>query len=295
MTQVGGEEQNSTGPRPLRSVLFGTTRRAIASVVAGIVALSSAVSGIETIYEASASILSTGQPSDYPKEGEIDIALPLSETPMPGIAGSKLGWGDASGGRIAIPYTVESPAWTTPSFNRFVDVPSTGDSRRYMQVRVDPRPEPNDYKGFGSRDLTLSQAELRIATRIVVSNDTGPSSLADCQGGNIGPFAKNSRVRVATYSSADGRRHVIRSWVTGSNTDPGWVTDAVLVRTDEGSDLAFDPAGSRDYIQHPLRRDVLNLADAFTPGGVQVGIDGSLGACWENRQWLVFQFRVVTR
>jgi hypothetical protein len=229
-------------------------------------------------------LLDRGKASPTRAASGIDAGLAKAETPLPGHASPTLGYGDAVGGREIRPYTGNTPTAATPLINSFVDVRydifDDGDERRYMAAASAEanaeRPEPIRF----SRIATLAGGQVAWV-RAVIDNNAAP--VEDCENPQGSAVALNTRLRATVWSSEDAKQHVIRTWISSSNAQPHWVTDAVLIRSERPAQLVLDMKRSDLYQAKPVSALDRVAKDIFEGGGMAVGTEGRVGSCWENR------------
>lgn len=214
-------------------------------------------------------------------DARLDRPLTASETPVPGSATGILGFGDSIGGRPTIPYLGTEAVPTVPVLNAFTDLPSNEDERRFVlasripSVDVPLTPRDVDY----GRHVSVGESGL-IAVLVRMDNNAEPPP--DCDVLEHRSTARNLHVRLADWTDKRTGEHVLRAWVSTDNSEPRWVTDAVLI--DAPSPGSFAVARARIYRKAPSV-DKVPLSGAeqlFEPGGAQIG-DGLLGGCWDNR------------
>lgn len=220
----------------------------------------------------------------------IDRLLPRDRTPAPGVASGVLGFGDANGGRTPIPYAGEwTSAPASPTFNSFVDLESApfGDERKFVGVKP-IRGTRYARSPKYSRLLELPPGRNLFA---VVYVDNNAANVENCAAPRGPRVAFNTRIRVAIWRGGDGKRHVLRAWISANNAFPAWVTDAALVTTREPASLELVPSRSSVFRDEPKSASTSVTRAVFREGGMPIGTDGQLGSCFINRLWVQLVFR----
>ena len=222
----------------------------------------------------------------------VNQELPRERTPAPGVVGPVLGYGDANGGRTAIPYTAEDTyPPDTPVLNSFVDLetlpPPFNDERKFVAVKA-VRGTHNSREFRWTRIATVP-AGRNALVRVYINNNA--RNVPDCQAPDGLSVAVNTRLRVGVWRNGGGKRHIIRAWVSANNAFPRWVTDAVLVRTHDKARLVLDIRHSQIWRDAPATATKRLSAKVLSPAGMAIGTDGALGSCWENRNWVALVFR----
>lgn len=215
--------------------------------------------------------------------------------PAPGDADDRLGWGGQDGSREAMPYTERADVGSEIRFNSFVDVPSLegvgGDERAFVVLKTSrgdatthPPPEVSSWDHRQRAD----PGEL-VWVRVYVHNNANPQ--ADCSVLSGSTIATNTRLRMGAWSSATGRDHVIRAWITSDNAS--WVTAAAHLNTPVPARLEYVSGLATQWMAEPRLDDRDSDLQPLQPGGTLIGDAGRLGGCWENRAWLIIPFRVA--
>lgn len=237
---------------------------------------------------------STTSDDSEPPDLDVNRALSLGATPTPGLNEGVLGWGDELGGRPTYSYD-RPPAGldSTPGLNAWVDVPhGVDDERPFLTARVGASGQAWHNVHRGQRIVTVEEGQAAWL-RVYAGNST--YALDNCSKMEGEYVARDVTVSLAMWKDpAANGRFVVRAWLTGSNTKPTWVTDAIVIYSSSG-ELTYDATQSF-YYQQPLASDGTPLetnserdgrhsltGDPFLDGGTQINEAGDLGSCWTNR------------
>lgn len=261
-------------------------------VVAAFLALAAAVGSVWVLAELSQPADTTPSLAELARKANRQLSYEL--TPPPSTAASVLGFGDGKGRRAVYPYTSQGWASRAPRLNSYVDLQSgppasKGDERQFIGVKA--MPFGVKYQEGNWRRSAAIPSDKRVGLHIYINNSAPRQP--DCSTWKkVEWLATNVRLRLAVWSAPEGRLHVIRAWIASDSTTPRWITDAVAVRTDASTRLAFDPHASWQYAYLPLGfrgRPALNSTDVLKPGGMKVG-HGWIGGCYANRVYVILFF-----
>lgn len=78
---------------------------------------------------------------------------------------------------------------------------------------------------------------------LLVKMDNNAEAPPDCTNLDHRSTARNLHLRLADWRNPKTHQHVVRAWISTDNSDPRWVTDAVLI--DAGAAGSFDVARAR--------------------------------------------------
>jgi hypothetical protein len=221
---------------------------------------------------------------------EAERPLSLNQTPLPGETRPVLGFGDELGGRRTFQYVNTTPVPGYPILDSFLDSPEhVGDER--MFVRVETGPRWYAHRPHWMKPAAVADPNALVFVWLYAANDAPEEpNCKDLVGSTI---AKNVRIRLAVWNSANNRLHVVRGWISADNAYPKWITDAAAVITSKAAPLSFDATDSWQYSLSPsqfAKEAPLPNQDFFDAGGMELSSDGLLGSCWANRWAMVFAF-----
>lgn len=293
---VGTETQTGWWPPPRRRVLQAIVGGVIAACIVAAVIVG-------------AGLVSDGQGAESPSlttlSGQADRALARAETPEPGEISDTLGFGDSAGSRETIPYVWDAASQKTPTINSMIDtshpVGNGHDERRFLSVDVVSPSPINLQSAFrdrvevgGTRRVTRLRFGHVARVSVYVANNAADQP--DCGSLTGATVAHEVVLRIRIWTSSDGSLHIVRAWVSGENTEPRWVTDAIAILTGDGVRLRPDAWLSSKSRDVPRLLELNQPVAAFAPGGDRVGEfisphDARLGACERNRVSYQFGLR----
>jgi hypothetical protein len=266
-------------------------RGALALAFAFLLGVGATTEAVESIATTASRIWPGGVGASAPAPDELNVALPAVDTPNPGAASSRLGFGDSEGGRALIVYTPDMKYLAEPALNTITDTTTLSDERAFVGARWLSSATDASTKRLYERYVDARERPY-VAVRFVLSNNADADGPCDV---TTGPTAvRGVRVRGAVSDAGNGR-HVLRIWVlfsTDTQPDVRWITDAVVVDIPDGASLAHLPDAASVYRQLPRTATRLTKAEElFTSGGMEL-LDGSVGPCWENRLFGLLKFEV---
>lgn len=228
-------------------------------------------------------------------------SLSLSEVPQPSAVTDVLGFGDSSGGRRTFAYTSvnDQPIVADePTINALVgisnELPTGEDERAFMGVAALSTRRPRD--GKLDKYVRVERADTPFVAVRVVLNNYGPEAACEAPSGEA--VASGARLIARVWDSSDGRRHIIRTWITyyggkATASDQSWITDAVEVVT--RPDVRLQRVARSGL----LRREkpemaVTDFGASVAEAGGQLLGDGLLGSCWINREGANLVYSLVS-
>jgi hypothetical protein len=287
------EESDQDGPSTgashptLRASRLSRLGRGLAGALGFTAALFAVVAGIRSF-----------EPGSGPRQGSppgLERELSQPETPVPSEATSQLGFGSATGPRTAIRYAVITPVPATPTLDSMSALLyGEGDERKFLRVRASAPTVSWPARAVARARYATAAAGDDIWVHVLVDNNASPQTSCATPSSRQPAVARNTRLSVAIWNSVNKHDHVIRAWLSADNASPPWITDAVQVSTNHAGTLEFDRYGSSLYSVLPrgyAPPRPLDSASAMQPTGMLVGPGGLLGSCWQNRVYVVLEFR----
>jgi hypothetical protein len=151
-----------------------------------------------------------------------------------------------------------------PVFDSFINTPSYGDERSFLDARLAEAMAAGSYKDVV--DLSGTKAGQRLVVRLYVNNDANEK---------YGPktTAHNTKVRLTVPTgSAEGLR--VRGYISANNASPGEVEDTVDFVSDRPFRLRL-VSGSAAMYRNDQRKQY--LSNSITTDGALVGVASTDG------------------
>lgn len=170
-----------------------------------------------------------------------------------------------------------------PVFNSFINTPSYGDERAFLDARLMESTAMGSYKNVV--DLSGKEAGQRLVVRLYVNNDAneiyGPKTTAH-----------NTKVRLAMPTgSAKGLRVV--GYISANNASPGEVEDTVDFVSDRPFRLKFVPGSAVMYRDDQSKQ---YLSTSITTDGALIGAtsaDGEFPAGFDKDAQIQAQLEIL--
>lgn len=176
-----------------------------------------------------------------------------------------------------------------PVFNSFINTPSYGDERAFVDARRSDQTAAGSYKNV-LPDVTKGSKE--IVVRMYVHNNANsytnclPAHLND-QGvctqidNDAKGIAKNTKVRLA-LPNVEGNALRAVGYISADNATPGTVEDTVDFTSTENFTVAYKPGSAIIYSNGPVNGQ--HLSDSIVTTGAPIGYDalnGILPGCFQ--------------
>lgn len=175
-----------------------------------------------------------------------------------------------------------------PVFNSFINTPSYGDERAFLDARRTDQTASGSYKNVLS-DVT--QGSREVIVRMYVHNNANGTTNASGEG-----VAKDTKVRIdlpeATASSLR-----TRGYISASNATPQLVEDTVDFTSGEAFSVAYIP-GSATLVNNQGFKNGVALNDSIVTTGALIGddaLDGQLPGCFEYEAIVQIRVKVTPK
>ncbi len=159
-----------------------------------------------------------------------------------------------------------------PVFNSFVNTPSYGDERMFLDARRSDQTSEGSYKNV-LPDVTDGSKEVVIRT--YVHNNANQTTNASGAG-----IAKNTKVKIL-LPTAEGNALRARGYISADNA--AMVEDTVDLSATEDFKVEYVVGSAKLYNNGPFK-DGVALSDEVVGGGALVGydkLDGNLPGCFD--------------
>ena len=163
---------------------------------------------------------------------------------------------------------------TGPVFNSFINTPSYGDERAFVDARRTDQTASGSYKNVLS---DVKQGSKEVIVRMYVHNNANQSTNASGTG-----VARNTTVRI-DLPSAQASSLRARGYISASNATPNLVEDTVDFTSGEAFKVSYIP-GSATLVNNQGFKNGTKLSDSIVSTGALIGsnaLDGTLPGCFE--------------
>lgn len=177
---------------------------------------------------------------------------------------------------------------TGPVFNSFINTPSYGDERAFVDARRSDQTASGSYKNV-LNDVTGGSKEVVIRT--YVHNNANSSTNASGLG-----IAKNAKVRIA-LPTAESQTLRARGYISADNASPALVEDTVDLVGSQKFKVEYVP-GSAIIYNNGAYKNGGKLSDNVVTTGAPIGYDslnGKLPGCFEYEAVVQIRVRIVTK
>lgn len=162
---------------------------------------------------------------------------------------------------------------TGPVFNSFINTPSYGDERAFLDARRSDQTASGSYKNV-LPDVTKGSKE--IVVRMYIHNNANEST------NSTNGMAKNTRVRIA-LPDVEGSELRAVGYISADNAIPKTVIDTVDFTSTEKFKVAYKPGSAIIYNAGPFKNGV-KISDNVVTSGAPIGWDalnGDFPGCFE--------------
>lgn len=160
-----------------------------------------------------------------------------------------------------------------PVFNSFVNTPSYGDERAFLDARRSDQTAAGSYKNVLPN---VTDGSKEIVVRMYVHNNANTATNASGQG-----VARNTKVRIALPTNEDNALRAV-GYISADNATPQVVEDTVDFTSTKNFTVAYKPGSAIIYNNGPLNGS--RLDDSIVTTGAPIGYDqlnGNLPGCFE--------------
>lgn len=177
---------------------------------------------------------------------------------------------------------------TGPVFNSFINTPSYGDERAFLDARRSDQTASGSYKNV-LNDVTDGSRE--VVLRTYVHNNANTSTNESGLG-----VAKNAKVRVA-LPTAESQTLRARSYISADNANPALVEDTVDLVGGQDFKVEYIPGSAILYNNGPFKNGT-QLNDSIVTTGAQIGYDnlnGNLPGCFDYVAVVQIRVRIIVK
>lgn len=176
---------------------------------------------------------------------------------------------------------------TGPVFNSFINTPSYGDERAFVDARRSDQTASGSYKNVLNN---VHEGSKEIVVRMYVHNNANQSTNESGLG-----IARNTKVRVAV-PSAESSALRARGYITADNA--ATVEDTVdFTAGGQQFSVEYVP-GSATLFDNDNFKSGVKLADSIVTTGAPIGsdaLDGNLKGCFEYEAVVQIKLKVTTK
>ena len=193
--------------------------------------------------------------------------------------------------RPTFDYNVEAQrvgSMNGPVFNSFINTPSYGDERSFVDARRSDQTASGSYKNV-LPDVTDGSKE--IVVRMYVHNNANQSTNADGSG-----IARNTKVRVSVPTATSNVLRA-RGYISADNATPKVVEDTVDFTAAEDFTVAYIP-GSAQLFDNDNFANGVKLSDSIVTTGAPIGsdaLDGNMKGCFEFEAVVQVRLKVTPK
>lgn len=177
---------------------------------------------------------------------------------------------------------------TGPVFNSFINTPSYGDERAFLDARRSDQTASGSYKNV-LNDVTDGSRE--VVLRTYIHNNANTSTNESGLG-----VAKNTKVRVA-LPTAESQTLRARSYISADNANPALVEDTVDLVGGQDFKVEYIPGSAILYNNGPFKNGT-QLNDSIVTTGAQIGYDslnGNLPGCFDYKTVVQIRVRIIVK
>lgn len=175
---------------------------------------------------------------------------------------------------------------TGPVFNSFINTPSYGDERAFVDARRSDQTASGSFKNVLPN---VTEGSKEVVIRMYVHNNANQSTNASGLG-----VARNTKVRVA-LPTAEGDTLRARGYISADNASPKLVEDTVDLLGNEKFKVAYVP-GSATLHNNTAFANGVKLSDSIVTSGAPIGddaLDGNLPGCFEYEAIVQIRVKIV--
>lgn len=174
-----------------------------------------------------------------------------------------------------------------PVFNSFVNTPSYGDERTFLDARRTDQTAPGSSKNV-LPDVTKGSKE--VIMRMYVHNNANSSTNASGKG-----VARNTKVRIALPENEGSALRSV-GYISADNATPRVVEDTVDLTSTESFRIDYKPGSAIIYNNGPLNGS--KISDSVVTTGAPIGYDalnGNLPGCFEYEAVIEITVKVTPK
>lgn len=175
-----------------------------------------------------------------------------------------------------------------PVFNSFINTPSYGDERAFVDARRTDQTSGDVYKNV-LNDVTDGSKEVVI--RMYVHNNANQSTNASGLG-----IARNTKVRLAIPEGSSQTLRA-RGYISADNAKPALVEDTVDLVGKEEFTLDYVEGSARLYDNNKFKNGV-QVSDSIVTSGAPIGsdaMDGNMKGCFEYEATVEVRVKVIPK
>jgi uncharacterized repeat protein (TIGR01451 family) len=176
---------------------------------------------------------------------------------------------------------------TGPVFDSFINTPSYGDERSFLDARRSDQTAAGSFKDV-LRDV--DQGSKEVVIRMYVHNNANQSTNASGLG-----IAHNTKVRIALPTATNNVLRA-RGYISADNANPGLVEDTVDFTAPGNFSMQYESGSATLYNNNTFKNGV-KLSDSIVNGGAPIGsdaLDGNFKGCFEFEAVVQIKVRIIT-
>lgn len=175
---------------------------------------------------------------------------------------------------------------TGPVFNSFINTPSYGDERAFVDARRSDQTSAGSFKNVLTN---VTGGSKEIVVRLYVHNNANQSTNASGLG-----VAKNTKVRVSV-PTATAQALRARGYISADNASPKLVEDTVDFTAPSKFKVSYITGSARLYDNDNFKNGV-KLSDSIVGSGALIGsdkLDGKFKGCFEYEAVIQVRLKVT--
>lgn len=165
---------------------------------------------------------------------------------------------------------------TGPVFNSFVNTPSYGDEREFLDAKMSDQTTVGSY---ADPITNVTEGTREVVLRMYIHNNANTTTNASGTG-----IARNTRVAFSLPNPGqEGNVQRIAGYISADNATPGEVADTVDLSANKNFTVAYKPGSAKLHNNGPFANGIA-LPDSVVNGGTQIGWDalnGNFPGCFE--------------
>ncbi len=176
---------------------------------------------------------------------------------------------------------------TGPVFNSFINTPSYGDERAFVDARRSDQTAAGSFKNVLTN---VTDGSKEVVIRMYVHNNANQSTNA------TNGVARNTKVRI-DLPSATGQALRARGYISADNASPGLVEDTVDMTAGEQFSVQYIPGSAMLYDNDNFKNGV-KLSDSIVGGGAPIGtdaLDGNFKGCFEFEAVVQIRLKITPK
>lgn len=176
---------------------------------------------------------------------------------------------------------------TGPVFNSFINTPSYGDERAFLDARRSDQTAAGSFKNVLTN---VTDGSKEVVIRMYVHNNANQTTNA------TNGIARNTKVRIA-LPTATSQTLRARGYISADNASPGLVEDTVDMTAGEQFNVEYIPGSATLYNNGPFKNGTA-LSDSVVTTGAPVGynaLDGNMPGCFEFEAVVQIRIKITPK